>query len=134
MGEVRPFIPNLIELSERLPVLARLFQTSMKGPLLVRYSLPQWEDSKISDYGGRVEEEKAFRVQLMAKVGCTPLRQLEQEIAEWCFRRPLLIPGTNVAIRPFWRDRVAVAPPLPMSGKSGRIYKHGQRIPLSEAY
>ena len=47
-----------------------------------------------------------------AKKGAT-FNQLDRQIAEWDYRRPVRIPFSGGwAIRPFWRDK-RQAPPLP---------------------
>ena len=68
-------------------------------------------------------EQDSFQEYILCKAkDGTTFAELEQEIAEWHYRRPIPIPLTGWAVRPFWRDGKG-APPLPFVDKNGRIYK-----------
>lgn len=83
----------------------------------------------------RQQEENQFATGLSLAVIKEPMRNIDELIAEWHFRRYVPIPVvtglTGLYIRPFWRDQ-KVVPPLPIRGRSGKIYKNGQKIPSWE--
>ncbi len=62
-------------------------------------------------------------------------RQIDEELAEYFYRRSVRLPFPfeNWTIRPFWRD-CKYTPPLPMEGRSGKVYKPIQRPGGSFAY
>lgn len=84
----------------------------------------------------RDEELHSF-ARLMAEKSTTSssVTALHQEIAEFHFRRPILLLGMDKwcrngwVVRPFWRDHIKIAPPLPSQGRSGKLYKHNEPRP-----
>lgn len=104
-SEIKPAFAGLVKFTEKFPPLARLFRTQDKGPLLVYYPRPM----------DRILEQHNFTVSLIEKIRggeAGSIRDREREIAEWFFRRHIVIPGTGIAVRPFWRDGKS-APRLP---------------------
>lgn len=92
----------------------------------------------ISDSRLRQQEVNEFATRISSNVREVTMRESEKQIAEFYFRRyqpiPLVTELTGLYIRPFWRDRIRneEIPPLPVIGKSGKIYKHSQKIPFWE--
>lgn len=79
-----------------------------RSPLFVRINLQE-----------QAREENEFRQKMLASG--LPLSRIEARIAEWLSRRPVPIPLTGWAIRPFWRGGKEV-PPLPL------VVPHNQKI------
>lgn len=115
MSERKPVFEGLVNFAERHPYFAHLFNTNEKGPLLVEFKQPRTRgdrDGNLVIDHWYYKEQDDFSRSMSSRVISTPIRQLEQEIAEWHFRRYIPLPELGIAIRPFWRDR-KIAPPLP---------------------
>lgn len=96
-------------------------QLSPREPLFVRQTLA-W----------RRAEEVWFKSRAVSKVREVPLSELEAQIADFHFRRPVPLPLAGLHgwhIRPFWRD-MKETPPLPIVDKAGRVYKLKAPPPL----
>jgi|SRR3989344_3721935 len=86
-----------------------------KKPLFVKIETPTLNLETLRLEGSNwFDEEQNFTDEMLekAKKGAT-FNQLDRQIAEWDYRRPVRIPFSGGwAIRPFWRDK-RQAPPLP---------------------
>lgn len=67
-------------------------------------------------------QEEGIIEDLMARSSNMPLSDIEEEIAEIEFGKPVHLIG-NIGIRPFWRDG-REAPPLPVSKRPIRRSHH----------
>lgn len=62
-----------------------------------------------------------------------PLSELQKDVARFHYLKPVpLLPGL-LSIVPVWRKNKEV-PELPYQGRSGKVYKPGQDIPVYEGY
>ena len=104
-----------------LPIIVSSF---FREPVIVPFDLRQ-----------RMLEDK----HLAEKLGSVSSEQARAEMSNNHFRRPIPLFGMDRflrdgwAIRPFWRDHIRVVPRLPIVGRSGRIYKANEPIPIWES-
>lgn len=111
-----PLQSTVIKFKEKV---AQIYQSITREPLFINLE----EIIENPNSGRRVRrhfyEEDAFTSQMLARIKDTPWSEVDKEIAEWHFRRPIPILGLPWAIRPFWRD-AKQAPPLLLHPPKGR--------------
>lgn len=126
-GEPKRKTPLKDRLTELFIDTGVITQAFFKGKLIINDGCLQRRS--------RLESQHLRNKELQEQGVC--LSEIERGISRFWHQEPIPVFGLdkNVkdwwAIMPVWRARKK-APPLPIEGKSGKLYKHGQKIPLGE--